>query len=544
MQFRRSAKSAGRPALLGIFFCLAAFACSWPTVRMPSQVAIQMLNFGRLLWYNSQRLSSDREESKMSQAEEQLIAALRDEPSTTLRAALNFSNNGKDVNPIALRVLCLVSHLTLCTTRLGTTIAEVACAVNGDDPAHILEARTAISNLLLRRHIEMRDERGDYITLPRPILNYFAGGSEAPPIAPTESDLRRAWYRSEQAKTKREAKSEAPLSAKQIALRIREQGVVGLESQIRTISSRMVLHTRRAMMIRTGEDSGSSTNQAILIAGPSGSGKTFLTEAACRVCGLPFSIFSSGDLTSEGYVGLSVEDTLRPLLVATRGDVQKARSGLVFLDEFDSKAASPTNWKDITGVCVQKELLRVVEGSKIQIGGRRSGFDQTAPVLFDTTGVMWVLGGAFVGLDKLCAKQAAHGIGFGSPTGGSAQQRFLTDCLIEYGLLPELCNRLTAILIFPEPGEPELLQIATQSVIPTFNKILGALGMGIQVEDDAVQMMVSVAKETRTLARGIKSIVSALVDEAVFEELHGTVRFGRSEVQRAIENAGLSAVAA
>ncbi|HTS18009.1 MAG TPA: AAA family ATPase [Verrucomicrobiae bacterium] len=507
-----------------------------------SPTTVEMLNYGRLLWQSAQRSPSQPEDAQIKAEENRLISLLYADSSTTLRQILNFSNNGKTMDPVALRVLCIIAHLTLCTTRLGTTVAEIACGIAGDDPARVLEARRTISGLLLRRQLVLRDEHSDCVELGKSVLAFFAGGSEAPPIAPTESDLRRAWYRSDQVKARREAKAEAPLTAKQIALRIREQGVVGLEPQIRLLSSRMVLHTRRAIMIRTGKDSGSSSNQAILIAGPSGSGKTFLTEAACRVCGLPFSVFSSGDLTSEGYVGLSVEDTLRPLLVATKGDVQRARSGLVFLDEFDSKAASPsTNWRDITGTCVQKELLRIVEGAKIQIGGRRSGFDQTAPVLFDTTGVMWVFGGAFVGLDKLCAKQTAHGIGFGSPVGCSAQQRFLTDALIEYGLLPELCNRLTAILIFPEPSLSDLRQIAA-SVIGTFNAILGALGITIEITDDGVQLMSLVAKETKTFARGLKSVVSALIDDAVFEERQGVTRFGKSDVQRAIESAGLAAV--
>ena len=525
---------------------MAAVGISWPTVRMPASnsIQVQMLNFGRMLWSNCQRLPSDREDSKIAKAEEELITALCNEPSTRLREILNYSNNGQNIDPIALRALCIVAHLSLCTARLGTTISEVACAIGGDDPAGVLEARAAISQLLVRRQLELRDERGDCIILARRVLDFFSGGPQAPPLAPTEPDLRRAWYRAEQAKARRQAKEETPLSAKQIALRIREQGVVGLEAQIRLISSRMVLHTRRAMMIRSGKNSGSASNQVILIAGPSGSGKTFLTEAACRVCGLPFSIISSGDITSEGYVGMSVEDTLRPLLVAARGDVQKARSGVVFLDEFDSKAAVPVHWKDITGVCVQKELLRVLEGAQIQIGGRRGGFDHMAPLMFDTRGVMWVLGGAFVGLNALIEKGSARRMGFGSPSAGSVQQRFLTDCLIEYGLLPELCNRLTAILLFPEPGLEELRQIATQSVIPSFNEILGALGLAIEVSDDAVQLMAAVAKETRTFARGVKSIVSAMIDDAVFEELNGTVRFGRSEVQQAVEAAGLGAVAA
>ena len=504
---------------------------------MPPQAAIQILNYGHLLWQNSQRSASDREESKTKQAEEQLIALLYDDTSTTLRGVLNYSNNGKSIEPTVLRVLSLVAYTTLCSTRLGTTVAEIACGIRGDDPACVLEARRTISSLLLRRQLVLRDDHGDCVCLGKPMLAFFSGGADAPPLVPTEWSLREARRKTDLQSERRKTKSAAPLpTAKDLVAEIGKV-VIGLDGQVKTLACRLALHLRRASMIRAGQDSG-GTNECLLCIGPSGCGKTFLAESAGRISGIPFASVSSGDITAEGYVGLSIEHTIRPLIDATNGDVGRARFGMVFMDEWDKKAATTSiSCRDIGGACVQQEMLRIMEGADIQIGGRRGGIDQCG-ALFNTRGTMFTFAGAFVALNELLDKKSRGWIGFGDSRQDPRAADALYDGLEAYGMIPEFLNRLTGILVFPSPTTDQLATIATRSVIPSFNRLLSAFGAGIEMSDTAVALMAEWALETRTYARGIKSIVSSLVEDIVFAERKGPVQFGADDVRRAIQMAG------
>jgi ATP-dependent Clp protease ATP-binding subunit ClpX len=520
---------------------LAARPISGPLVAMPSptSIQIQLLNFGRLLWINSQGLPSERDDSEITKAEEELIAALHAESPTALRSILNFNDNGQNIDPITLRVVCMVSYTALCTTRLGTTISEVACGIAGDDAARVLEARATISRLLIRRQLELRDEHGDCIVPARRILDFFAGGAQEPPLSPTEADLRRAWYRSEQAASRRKAKEEVPLMAKALVQRISER-VVGLEREIRMLSCRMAIHLRRASLIRNDKDPGIG-NECLLFVGASGAGKTFLAENAGRVSGIPFASISSGDLTATGYVGLDVSDCLQPLITASKGDPERARFGTLFLDEWDKKAIRETNWRDIGCRSVQEEMLRLMEGTMVQIGGRRSAFEHHV-VHFNTYGTMFVFGGAFVGLDKMISKGAVHGIGFHDLQAGSSRASALYEGLEQFGMLPEWINRLTGIIVFPTPTLEQLVQIAERSVIPATNRLLAAFGAGIEVSPDGIRLMAEAALESKTLARGLKSLITTMTEDIVFTERQGTIHLDVAEVRRAIEAAGLGAV--
>jgi ATP-dependent Clp protease ATP-binding subunit ClpX len=498
-----------------------------------------MLEYGRLLWVNSQRSPSDREESKIAKTEEALTAALYSESSPALHGILGYSNSGQNVDPMTLRALSMVAYTALCTTRLSTTIAEVACGIAGDDAARVLEARATISRLLIRRQLELRDEHGDCIVPARRILDFFAGGPQEPPLSPTEADLRRAWYRSEQAASRRKAKEEVPLTAKELSKRISER-VIGLEKEIRMLSCRMAIHLRRASLIRNDKDPGIG-NECLLFVGPSGAGKTFLAENAGRVSGIPFASISSGDLTATGYVGLDVSDCLQPLITASKGDPERARFGTLLLDEWDKKAVRETNWRDIGCRSVQEEMLRLMEGTMVQIGGRRSAFEHHV-VHFNTYGTMFVFGGAFVGLDKMISKESVNGTGFHDMQAGSSRASALYDALEQFGMLPEWINRLTGIILFPTPTLDQLIQITERSVIPATNRLLAAFGSGIEVSPDGVRLMAEVALESKTLARGLKSLITTMTEDIVFTERQGTVHLDVSDVRRAIEVTGLAAV--
>jgi ATP-dependent Clp protease ATP-binding subunit ClpX len=503
-----------------------------------SRTAVELLNFGRLVWQSSQRSPSQPEDAQIKAEEDRLIGLLHAENSTTLRQILNYSNNGKSIEPVALRAFCVFAYMALCTSRLGITVAEVACWLGGDDAARVLEARRTVSNLLLRRQLVLRDEHSDCVCLGKPALAYFAGGSEAPPLMPTESDLRRAWYRTDRAKARREAKAEVPLSARQLSQRIGER-VVGLEREIRVLSCRLAIHLRRAALIKDNKDPGIG-NECLLFIGPSGAGKTFLAENAGKVSGLPFASISSGDITAQGYVGLDVSDSLQPLITATNGDPAKARFGALFLDEWDKKAAAQTNWRDIGGTSVQQEMLRLMEGTQVQIGGRRTAYEQRV-FNFNTYGTMFIFGGAFVGLDQMIQKGDGPSIGFHDVRSGSSPSSALYDGLERFGMLPEFLNRLTGIVVFPEPTLAQVTAIITRSIVPSFNRVLAAFDASIEVSEEGIRLAADAAVHSKTHARGAKAVMASLIEDLVFNQDQGTIRLGIAEVRRAIESAGLGA---
>ena len=399
--------------------------------------------------------------------------------------------------------------------------------------------------MLIAKQLQFRENSTDRIELGSVMLDLLAGGKAAPPLTITERELWRQWRKADVEANKRKAKAsfENLPTAKQLAAKLSES-VIGLDAQVRTFACRIALHQRRAGMIRTDNDPG-SPNEALLFIGPSGCGKTYLAETAGRVCGLPFAASSATDMSCTGYVGLDVDDAIKAVITAANNDVEVARFGFTFIDELDKKRAS--NWehgsRDVAGASVQQGLLRLIEGCEFQVGGRKGSFDWI-PTNINTRGMFFIMAGAFVGLEELMGKIGAHGIGFGNRQDGSRQQQFLYDSLVEFGMIPELINRLSGILVFPAPTIAQLIQIAEHAVILSYQKLLVGCGANIEVSSDGIQLMAECALESKTYARGLKASVARLIEDAVFEERKGLIQFGATEVRQAVEAAGLGSAGA
>jgi ATP-dependent Clp protease ATP-binding subunit ClpX len=506
----------------------------------PVSAAVAILEFGRLLFEEDQRQHAARKPAQLQEAEERLIARLSTDKNSLLKPALNF-NISKPIDRITLRALAVVAYQQLCGTKFAGAISDVGRVVAGGNPATVIEARQTISRLLITKQLQFRENSTDRIELGAAMLDLLAGGKEAAPITITERELWRRWRKADAEVAKRKAKAsfENLPSAKQLAAKLSET-VIGLDAQVRTFACRTALHQRRAAMIRAGNDPG-SPNEALLFIGPSGCGKTYLAETAGRVCGLPFAASSATDMSCTGYVGLDVDDAIKAVITAADNDVEKARFGFTFIDELDKKRAS--NWehgsRDVAGASVQQGLLRLIEGCEFQVGGRKGSFDWI-PTTINTKGMFFVMAGAFVGLEELMGKIGAHGIGFGNRQDGSRQQQFLYDGLVDFGMIPELINRLSGILVFPAPTVEQLTQIAEHAVIPAYQRLLAGCGADIQVTGDGIALMAQSALESRTFARGVKTIVARLIEDAVFEERKGSIQFDVAEVAQAIEVAGLA----
>ena len=381
---------------------------------VPNQTTIAILQYGKLLLEQQQRYCRGPDQERLQLAEGHLINLLQHDPSSWQKQIFRF-NRQKAIDPVALRILSHVAYLSLCTDQLGVSVAEVVGTLGGKDPARALETRQTISRLLTGRRLVPVPNSQD-IELGQPVLDYLAGGRNAPPLKPELGDWQRVSCKGEVPRKGRRIERSVCFkdfpTPQQLAIRI-ATNVVGLDSEIRTVACRLAIHMRRAALIQQGKDPG-SPNEALLFVGPSGTGKTWLAENAGRVCGLPFGAISSTDITSEGYIGMSTDDAIKQVIVAANNDIQRARYGICFFDEWDKKRSS--GWEagevDISGASVQQSVLRLIEGCEFQVGGRRSSLDRAVKI--DTHGMFFVFAGAFNGLKDIVGKHGVQRIGFAS----------------------------------------------------------------------------------------------------------------------------------
>ena len=328
--------------------------------------------------------------------------------------------------------------------------------------------------------------------------------------------------------------------------------VVGQEDACKALATRGWLHMKRAELLRKGQNVG--TNECMFfISQQSGVGKTFLAENYGRICSLPFTSFSSTDATSVGYVGLDiVEDALKSLLRIAgdpkeSGTLQRAQhGGIIFYDEFTKKrtqgeARDTAGGRDVSGGAVQQEVLRLMEGCKVQIGNRRGG-DRDGAMEVNTTGMMFIFGGYVEGFDKVISKlnRKSQGIGFGDGEGQQSKLKdaYLYDALVDYGFIPEFVNRLSKIVMFRKLFPADLVQIAAgpTGVIESYNSLLKPQGLTVGIADDGILSMAELCVETGLMARGLRLIVNSLVEDAVFNQAKGEIMFSKVEVRRAMES--------
>jgi ATP-dependent Clp protease ATP-binding subunit ClpX len=305
-------------------------------------------------------------------------------------------------------------------------------------------------------------------------------------------------------------------------------------------------------MLKAGKNVG--TNECLLLIGESGVGKTLLGESYGKLCSFPFTCFNSTDATSIGYVGLDlVEDGIKSLIRAA-GDnpkdpitIEKARlGGIIFYDEFTKKMASPassnSSGRDISGIAVQQEILRAMEGCKVIIGGRK---EKETGMEFDTTGCMFLFGGFIEGLDKVIARlnRRKSSMGFSGFSNHSVEPNkfrdsYLYDCLLEQGFCREYLNRLTKIVQFRKltVKDLETIAVSPSGCIASYNRqLLPMGGLSIKVSNQAISMMAGFCVETGMMARGLRMIIGALVEDLVFSGAKGEIPFLSKDVKRVIE---------
>ena len=280
------------------------------------------------------------------------------------------------------------------------------------------------------------------------------------------------------------------------------------------------------------EDDVEIEKSNILLLGPTGSGKTLLARSLARILNVPFATSDATTLTEAGYVGEDVENILLKLIQNADYDIERAQRGIIYIDEIDKIARKSENvsiTRDVSGEGVQQALLKIIESTVANVppqGGRKH--PQQDCMRIDTTNILFICGGAFVGLDKIVgARKDDSGLGFGSKVKLGENEVDYTlleevkpQDLTKFGLIPEFVGRVPITVSLQALDEEALVSILTKpknAIIKQFQKLVGMDGVKLTVEDDAVREIANTAIRLKTGARGLRTIIESLMTDVMYD---------------------------